>query len=179
MQTAAAPRLNSRQTAFVLAYTTPGTKAHNNATQAAVAAGYEVTAAHVQGPRLLQHEGTTAAIREREAQLAEVAGYTRTKYVDEAKEMRDAWKDEHGKQRVETVYNRDGQPTGSRVMRPDTANVRAHELIGKAIGYLGDRQAQSKPVIVMTNVQALAQQVAPAPASEPRGKDVTPDRSSS
>ncbi len=26
--------------------------------------------------------------------------------------MRDAWLDEHGKQRTETVFNRDGQPTG-------------------------------------------------------------------
>ncbi len=41
-------------------------------------------------------------------------------------------------------------------MRPDSANVRAHELIGKAVGYLGDNAGESKPILIVTNVQALA-----------------------
>ena len=149
-------KLNPRQSAFIDAYTTPGTKAYRNATHAAVAAGYEPTSARTQGPRLLTHVGVSAAIRAREAEFAEVAGYTRARYVDEAAKMRDAWLDEHGRQRTETVFNRDGQPTGERMVRPDAANVRAHELIGKAVGYLGDKAGESKPVLIVTNVQALA-----------------------
>lgn len=176
MQTTAPTRpLNPRQLAFVEAYTTPGTKAHHNAAQAAVAAAYEPSSARQHGSRLLSHADVSTAIREREQALAEVAGYTRTKYVDEAKEMRDAWKDKDGKQRVETVYNRDGVPTGSRVMRPDTANVRAHELIGKAIGYLGDREQRQRPVLIVTNVQQLAQQVGAPTEERKRGRDVTAD----
>ncbi len=101
------------------------------------------------------------AIREREAELAEVAGLTRETYITEAAKLRDAWLDEHGRQRTETVFNRDGQPTGERMVRPDSANVRAHELIGKAVGYLGDKAGESKPTLIITNVQTLAQQVAP------------------
>ncbi len=83
------------------------------------------------------------------------------RYVDEAAKMRDAWLDYDGKQRTETVFNRDGQPTGERRVRPDSAKVRAHELIGKAVGYLGDKAGESKPILILTNVQQLAQQVAP------------------
>ncbi len=148
--------LNPRQLAFIEAYTTPNTPAYRNGTKAAAAAGYAHSSAHVQASRLLSLPNISGAIRAREAELAEVAGYTRAKYVDEAAKMRDAWLDEHGKQRTETVFNRDGKPTGSRVMRPDSANVRAHELIGKAVGYLGDKAGESKPVLIVTNVQALA-----------------------
>ncbi len=154
-------KLNPRQSAFADAYTTPGTKAYRNATQAAIAAGYEASAARVTGPRLLAHPAISPAIRAREAGLAEVAGVTRTRYVEEAAKLRDAWLDEHGRQRRETVFNRDGQPTGERMVRPDAANVRAHELIGKAVGYLGDKAGESRPTLIITNVQQLAQQVAP------------------
>ncbi len=63
-------KLNPRQSAFIDAYTTPGTKGYRNATHAAVAAGYEPTSARTQGPRLLTHVGVSAAIREREAAAA-------------------------------------------------------------------------------------------------------------
>ncbi len=164
-----ADELNARQLAFVDAYATPGSPGFRNATQAAIAAGYDASAARVTGPRLLSHVVVGAAIQERLAAAAEVAGYTRAKYVEKAEELRDAWLDEHGRQRTETVFNRDGQPTGSRVMRPDSANVRAHELIGKAVGYLGDKAGESRPTLIITNVQTLAQQV--APKQEPEGQE--------
>ncbi len=148
--------LNPRQLAFIEAYTTPNTPAYRNGTKAAAAAGYAPSSAHVQASRLLSLPNVSGAIRAREAELAEVAGYTRARYVDEAAKMRDAWLDKDGKQRTETVFNRDGQPTGERMVRPDSANVRAHELIGKAVGYLGDKAGESKPVLIVTNVQALA-----------------------
>ncbi len=153
--------LNPRQLAFIEAYTTPNTPAYRNGTKAAAAAGYAPSSAHVQASRLLSLPNISGAIRAREAELAEVAGYTRARYVDEAAKMRDAWLDKDGKQRTEVVFNRDGQPTGERMVRPDAANVRAHELIGKAVGYLGDKAGESKPTLIITNVQTLAQQVAP------------------
>ena len=54
-----------------------------NATQAAIRAGYSAKTADVQGPRLLGNVGVAAAIKERQEKLADKAGVTAERIVQE------------------------------------------------------------------------------------------------
>ncbi len=65
-----------KQKAFVQAYTTPG-EGYNNATQAAVIAGYSERTANNMVSRLLVNVGIKAEIAQIRADLATEAGFTR------------------------------------------------------------------------------------------------------
>ena len=72
--------LTPKQKAFIQAYTTPG-KGYNNATQAAIIAGYSAKTANNMVNRLLVNVGIKEAIAQIRADLAVEMGFTREKQL--------------------------------------------------------------------------------------------------
>lgn len=73
-------KLTVKQFAFVQAYCTPG-KGYNNATQAAIIAGYSAKTAYSIGQRLLKHVETSKHIDRVKADMVAESKFTREKQL--------------------------------------------------------------------------------------------------
>ena len=71
-------KLTAKQTDFIRYYCEPKSKGHNNATQAAILAGYSPKTAYSIGQQLLKHIEVSKAISAKRAKLAEKVKVSRT-----------------------------------------------------------------------------------------------------
>ncbi len=157
--------VNARQQRFVDEYV-----ADPNATQAAIRAGYSPRTARQQGHRMLTNVDIAEAVEEERAALAERAGVSRDRVVEELKrvglsDLRDAV--EWGGKKFELRKSSEISPDVARAIREVTEtvtededgnrtvrrSVRLHDKLGalrdlaKILGYVGSEAPEASPGI--------------------------------
>lgn len=104
----------------------------HNATQAAIRAGYSVTAAKQEGSRLLTFDDVSERISALSVDVAKRNGITQDWVIQNLKSVAERC------MQVEPVLDREGNPTGEFIFQANGAN-KSLELLGKTAGLFNDK----------------------------------------